>query len=502
MLRSYLAITNKFRYKQKYILKTKVSQYAKLYFWFQRLLKNNSELVINSLTLTGYSYKCSQYPRGCLNIGDNVSTTLLYNSVDGNVTINSASLTSNITGDMINNEGEMTIYDVTLNSNAYTGNNSYTNVVQIRNSGKFTMSDGSFEGKNSRTQRIINEGEAYISNVTIPSISDSTYISNTGTLELTSVTIETNRSYGNGIETSGSSTLILNNVTGTNNSGSFITATNSSNVIINGGTYNLTSSSNRNSIVISDTSNLTVTGTEITDTGTYSTIYFSSSGSLNIPNSIITSSGTAINNVGSGIITIGIKGDLDSDNNLNLSTENPDIYGTTYGLYSGNSNATINFYDGRIGGNTPISASITDLEDGYEIVQDTIDGKNYKFLDILPLLHNVEQDKDYYNFEDALDEVENGETLKLLRNGTVLSTASTIEIEDGEEIILDLNNYTLSASNNVFIANDGDLTITDNSYFISYLCANLFAYLVIVLFTVVVYKTYNRLMRRTGSLLG
>ena len=224
-------------------------------------------------------------------------------------------------------------------------------------------------------------------------------------------------------------------------------------------------------------------GTINIESGTFDKyyIYNNQSGVINIENATVTdpvsnrNTGTinikngsytkGVTNTSSGTINIGTKGDINDSGELNVSIENPNITGDTYGL-SNSSNGKVNFYDGIISGTTDaVSGTINEIEDGYEIISGTTeDGKKSKYLSRLPVAEVESTGDTYYTLQEAVDAVTTpNETIKLLRRYTTLNTLGTTTIPEGKNIVLDLNGYTLEQNNENFLVNNGTLKIIDSS---------------------------------------
>ena len=163
----------------------------------------------------------------------------------------------------------------------------------------------------------------------------------------------------------------------------------------------------------------------------------------------------AIINNNSATINIGIK-----DGNVNLDSP---IITTNAISVTNNANGKLNFYDGKITGATAISGPVIDIEDGYDIIKETVDGKEVKYL-AKQAVAQIESTKEKYNtIQEAIDAVTNtGETIKLLRELTTLSSTSTITMPEGKDIILDLNGYKILQNNTKFIINNGIFTLKDS----------------------------------------
>ena len=158
---------------------------------------------------------------------------------------------------------------------------------------------------------------------------------------------------------------------------------------------------------------------------------------------------SGVSNTNTGTINIGTKGDLTEEGELNVSKTNPNITNSNgYGLTI--SRGIVNFYDGIISGTSgAINGTVNEIEDGYEIISgQTEDGKESKYLALLPVAKIVSTNEEYYNLQDAIDAVtKTGETIKIIRKYTTLNTLETITIPEDKNIIIDLNGYTIEQNN-------------------------------------------------------
>ena len=272
-------------------------------------------------------------------------------------------------------------------------------------------------------------GTATITNSNLTSISRYS-LENNGTLTIDNTSIT---SSGTTITNTADATITNSTLTSTSTSSS-------ANNISNSGTGTLTIDQN--------TSIIGQIG--IGSTGT---------GNINILSADINTNYYGINNSGAGTITLGVHADG------TVSKTNPSIKGNSIGLNNTNNNAVINFYDGLLIGNTSHSGAITNLEDNYEIISETIDGLENEYLDRTYVMQNISsatQDK-YYTIQEAVDDASIGDTLLLLRKASVLPSESAITVGSNKEITIDLNGYIITTNNSLFLTNNGKLTITDNT---------------------------------------
>ena len=236
------------------------------------------------------------------------------------------------------------------------------------------------------------------------------------------------------------------------------TISNSADATITNSTLTSTSSSSSDgNILNSGSGTLTIDGVTVI-TGQIG-IGSSGNGSINLLSADINTSNYGINNSGAGTITLGVHADG------TVSKTNPSIRGNSIGLNNTNINAVINFYDGILIGNSAHSGSITNLEDNYEIINETVDGLENEYLDRTYVMQNITkstQDK-YYTIQEAIDDASTGDTLLLLRKATVLPNEAAVVVGSTKDITIDLNGYLITTNNSLFLTNNGKLTITDNT---------------------------------------
>ena len=382
-----------------------------------------------------------------------------------NISLNSANVGTynsiNISNDIIDNYGTINFNNV----------NSYTTTrgddLQNHENATTTINDSTLE----LNSKIINDSVMNINNTTINGY-NGTLINNSGkTLNMDKSTayITVNNS---GIYNSNKSSYTRS--FSNNSGGVFVSKTdNYTTDISNSGQldlYDVTttsgkSMSNNNSGVINMYS------------GTINTyVYNSNTSTLNIYDGTIVSrianrnqaivnfiGGTMINtgsdsivNEGTGTINIGTK-----DGTVNL--DSPTITTNAIGV-TNNANGKLNFYDGKITGSTAISGPVTEIEDGYDIIKETVDSKEVKYLAKQAVAQIESTGEKYNTIQEAIDAVTNtGETIKLLRELTTISSTSTITIPEDKDIILDLNGYKILQNNTPFITNNGTFTLKDTA---------------------------------------
>ena len=405
------------------------------------------------------------------------------------------------------------------------GNNikNYINKSYITNKGTLEIKDSGKGEESSKTYGklentggtiIENSGTLRLNNVVVNSngtvvttsgileITNSTMISSNGTTIINSdsgnITINsgTITGYSSAISNKGTGKIIINE--GTINKTdehdpSTITNISSGTIEINGGT--ITSPYRSNTINNSSSGKIIINEGTITPYGWFSGIINSSVGEVEINGGKITNisnnglltvndgivygygSSYGINNGGIANIIGGsiIRG---NDNNYshgtlynsgtlklgtkdgNVSKESPVITGATYGIQN---SGTFNFYDGIIKGKTnAINGVVTEIEEGYEIIKETIESYEVKYLDKLPIAKLVNKDKEYTDLQEAINDAETGETIEILRDATFISTTETFEVPESKNITIDIKGYTLTRANSTLLNNKGTLEIKDS----------------------------------------
>ena len=405
------------------------------------------------------------------------------------------------------------------------GNNikNYINKSYITNKGTLEIKDSGKGEESSKTYGklentggtiIENSGPLRLNNVVVNSngtvvttsgileITNSTMISSNGTTIInsdsgnTTIKSGTITGYSSAISNKGTGKIIINE--GTINKTdehdpSTITNISSGTIEINGGT--ITSPYRSNTINNSSSGKIIINEGTITPYGWFSGIINSSVGEVEINGGKITNisnnglltvndgivygygSSYGINNGGIANIIGGsiIRG---NDNNYsygtlynsgtinigtkdgNVSKESPVITGATYGIQN---SGTFNFYDGIIKGKTnAINGVVTEIEEGYEIIKETIESYEVKYLDKLPIAKLVNKDKEYTDLQEAINDAETGETIEILRDATFISTTETFEVPESKNIIIDIKGYTLTRANSTLLNNKGILEIKDS----------------------------------------
>ena len=397
-----------------------------------KLLTNSGNMIIDGIYISSSSRSSSNLieSSGTLTVNDGVFyggyglNNIIYNTSLGTMRINGGTFAFDTDAiNIIKNDGIAFINDCSVIS---TNNRKNTTFLYNSETGNMTI-DKFHNISLSALGKIINNfGTLTINNSEI--IGE---IDNNGSIEFSNVTVKksTDR-YGD----------VLNGVYNKDKG----------NIVINNGEYNIPIN-NMSSGLISIKSGVFNDSISNTNTGT-----------INLKAGTYTN---GVTNTSSGTINIGTKGDTNDSGELNVSIENPNITGGTYGL-SNSSNGKVNFYDGIISGTTDaVSGTINEIEDGYEIISGTTeDGKKSKYLSRLPVAEVESTGDTYYTLQEAIDAVTTkDETIKMLRNYTTLNTLDTITVAEDKSIILDLSGYKLEQNNEKFLVNNGTLKITDSS---------------------------------------
>ena len=348
-----------------------------------------------------------------INSYTNTNGNYLQNHENATATINDSTLglNSKIINDNIMNVNNTTINGGNLinNSGKTLKMDKSTAYINVNNSGIYNSNGSSYTSSFSN-----NSGGVFVSkgdNYTID-------ISNSGQLDLYDVTTTSWKSMSN------NSSGVINIYSGTINT--FVYNDNTSTLNIYDGTI-ASRIANRNQAIVNF-----------------------------IGGTMINTGSDSIVNEGTGTINIGTK-----DGTVNL--DSPTITTNRIGV-TNNANGKLNFYDGKITGSTAISGPVTEIEDGYDIIKETIDGKEVKYLAKQAVAQIESTGEKYNTIQEAIDAATNtGETIKLLRELTTISSTSTITIPEDKDIILDLNGYKILQNNTPFITNNGTFTLKDSS---------------------------------------
>ena len=326
----------------------------------------------------------------------------------GTLEINNTTITSGGAA-VINNEiGSITVNDVTING-TYSG-------IQNSNNGKVTINGGNITTTDSYGHVIKNLSS--------------------GIIEINGGKIRGNR-YTYGIQNAGTGKVIINGGEIYDSSWAAI-GNESGELEINGGKIQS----------INNSGSLTMNAGTITGG-----ISNSQAGQATITGGNISGGYSAVSNGRNSTLTLGIK-----DGNVNKN--DPVIIGYESGI---SNEGTFNFYDGIIKGRkSAISGTVTEIEEGYEIITEKQDDYEVKYLDKLPIAKLVSTNIEYTDLQEAIDASTNGETIEILRNATIISSTPTFEVSEEKNITIDLKGYILTRGNSTLLNNKGSLTITDS----------------------------------------
>ena len=326
----------------------------------------------------------------------------------GTLEINNTTITSGGAA-VINNEiGSITVNDVTING-TYSG-------IQNSNNGKVTINGGNITTTDSYGHVIKNLSS--------------------GIIEINGGKIRGNR-YTYGIQNAGTGKVIINGGEIYDSSWAAI-GNESGELEINGGKIQS----------INNSGSLTMNAGTITGG-----ISNSQAGQATITGGNISGGYSAVSNGRNSTLTLGIK-----DGNVNKN--DPVIIGYESGI---SNEGTFNFYDGIIKGRkSAISGTVTEIEEGYEIITEKQNGYEVKYLDKLPIAKLVSTNVEYTDLQEAIDTSTNGETIEILRNATIISSTPTFEVSEEKNITIDLKGYILTRGNSTLLNNKGSLTITDS----------------------------------------
>lgn len=427
----------------------------------------------------------------------------------GNLSVSNSSSTILTNTNNLELNGVVTKNGIITNSENSTTNVNSGEIYRIVNNGINNVNGGKIVGIQNSSAGILN-----VSNGTIGIGEYDLYagISNSGTVEIIDgiisnyyVAIDNDGilNVHNGYISSSNSNAIENNGTATINSGQIISSKNN-------GIYNRGQLTFNNGIVTSNATSTSYSGIDNysgtldiikgTITG-YTGVKNEQGGTANIKGGSITGKSIGVDNnysgfmnitggtikgysygvrnyiLSNGSLTIGVKGDINEETGmLNVSTTSPKIISTnSHGLYNLLSTSQVNFYDGIIKGKKGTNAiygSVTDLEEGYDIIHEnsvteTDSNGNVSVIDIAylgmqPIVKNLTTSAEYYSLQTAVDEVNNGEVLQVMRGYQVSSTDASVNVPSDKEIELDINGNIITVTNEIFIENNGKLKITDS----------------------------------------
>ena len=335
-------------------------------------------------------------------------STIITNNGSGTLQINNATITSSSTAITNNDTGNVTVNDVTING-TYSG-------IQNSNKGKVTINGGNITTTDSYGHVIKNLSS--------------------GIIEINGGKIRGNR-YTYGIQNAGTGKVIINGGEIYDSSWAAI-GNESGELEINGGKIQS----------INNSGSLTMNAGTITGG-----ISNSQAGQATITGGNISGGYSAVSNGRNSTLTLGIK-----DGNVNKN--DPVIIGYESGI---SNEGTFNFYDGIIKGRkSAISGTVTEIEEGYEIITEKQGEYEVKYLDKLPIAKLVSTNIEYTNLQEAIDASTAGETIEILRNATIISSTPTFEVSEEKNITIDLKGYILTRGNSTLLNNKGSLTITDS----------------------------------------
>ena len=407
---------------------------------------NTFELTNNNFTINLNSNKIRSFSSNSLFNNDG-ELNVIDNSENASGSINSVSST------IFKNTGTLNVKNIGVNS-INTINN--TGTLNINNS-KLSSSDGYLVTNNEE------------SNMTIESSTLNGGVTNNGDMNINSSNVQSGSLTNNNKLTTNNNTIsvgvtnnaekIFDSTSDTyneviNNYGNYTVSETTINQTLNNygsGIFNIKSGITKLFIYNRDTTTLNISGGTIgygiENIGT---------GTVNMTGGNVDTSRNGITNNNGGIINIGVK-----DGTVNK--ESPIIKSSSdNGIYNGN--GTLNFYDGTIKGKTAISGTINDIEENYDIIKQTENGLEVKYLGREYAAQIESTGEKYYTLKEAIDAVTNAsETVKLLRDITTLPTAETITITDDKNIILDLNGNVISQGNTPLIVNNGTLDLKDTA---------------------------------------
>ena len=371
---------------------------------------------------------------------DNISLNSANNDIINNygtINFNKINSYTNTNGNYLQNHenATATINDSTLGLNSKIIND---NIMNVNNT---TINGGNLINNSGKTLNM-DKSTAYM-NVNNYGIYNSNGSSYTSSFSNNSGGVFVSKGDNYTIDISNSGQLDLYDVTTT--SGKSMSNNNS-------GVINMYSGTINHQIYNNNTSRLNIYGGTLTFriiNNDQSTVNF-------IGGTMASTNWDSILNNSSGTINIGTK-----DGTVNL--DSPTITTNRIGV-TNNANGKLNFYDGKITGSTAISGPVTEIEDGYDIIKETIDGKEVKYLAKQAVVQIESTSEKYNTIQEAIDAVTNtGETIKLLRELTTISSTSTITVPEDKDIILDLNGYKILQNNTPFITNNGTFTLKDSS---------------------------------------
>ena len=161
------------------------------------------------------------------------------------------------------------------------------------------------------------------------------------------------------------------------------------------------------------------------------------------------------------VTNIGIKGDVDENNNLVVSNESPIVKGKDYGILI--TNGKVNFYDGKIIGQKSISGDLYSTEIGCDTITIIDSDKNeVTYLSIQKYVKNLSTNKEYSDLQTAINESNNGDSIQFINDKNFLTGCEAINIESNKNVTIDINGRNISSTNSVLIINNGNFKIVDS----------------------------------------
>ena len=243
----------------------------------------------------------------------------------------------------------------------------------------------------------------------------------------------------------------------------FISAEGNSNVIFDSGIYkNIYIDNNGSNVTINDGN---LSGYTSDSAGAFNLVYMHGShptaeivqGVLEGPNHVL-----GLSDFSDGYsVTIGTKGDLDENDEIICSKTNPSLISEQYSVAkygSGSGTGFFGFYDGILKGKgAAIDINVDEIEDDFEIIDETESPYFVKYLDQRDLVKNVTTGEVYKTFQKAFSEATNGDVLETLRTYTNTKTTSSITIPATSNFTLKIK-HLITVNNPEFIINNGNAT--------------------------------------------
>lgn len=161
------------------------------------------------------------------------------------------------------------------------------------------------------------------------------------------------------------------------------------------------------------------------------------------------------------IINVGVKGDLDTNGDIICSKTDPVLQADKFPISkygTGSGAGFFGFYDGVLKGkSSAVDISIDEIEEDYEVISDTEDSFQVKYLDQLDLVKNNTTGVIYQTFQKAFREATNGDELETLRDYTNTTGTSKIVIPETSNFTLKIK-HLITINNTEFIENNGNAT--------------------------------------------